>query len=333
LPTVLLVQRDDPSSAVSLLVRELRSPGGVLVQIRSGVVAVAALALVHGSALAQPKFDFEKAQIKPAKVAGNVYVLYGLGGNIGVSAGPEGILIVDDQFAPLAPKIKAALKGIQDVPLKWILNTHFHFDHTGGNEIFGKEAPIIASDNVRSRLKAGNNTLGVVSAPAAVSALPVITFKDSVSVHFNGEEIRAVHFPRGHTDTDTVVFFTGSKVVHMGDHFFNGTFPFVDTDAGGNVSGLIANVEKVAAETPADWKVIPGHGDATGAAELKAWVQGLKDQRAAVQAGLDKKKTVDQLKKEKVLAKWEKWSTPFVNADKWIDALVKDIQAPAGAPK
>jgi len=138
------------------------------VQIRSGVVAVAALALVHGTALAQPKVDFDKVQIKPAKVAGSVYVLYGQGGNIGVSAGPDGILIIDDQFAPLAPKIKAALKGIQDAPLKWILNTHFHFDHTGGNEIFGKEAPIIAHENVRNRLKAGSTTLTVVSPPAAV---------------------------------------------------------------------------------------------------------------------------------------------------------------------
>jgi len=303
------------------------------VQIRSGVVAVAALALVHGTALAQPKVDFDKVQIKPAKVAGSVYVLYGQGGNIGVSAGPDGILIIDDQFAPLAPKIKAALKGIQDAPLKWILNTHFHFDHTGGNEIFGKEAPIIAHENVRNRLKAGSTTLTVVSPPAAVSALPVITFKDSVSVHFNGEEIRAVHYANGHTDTDTVVFFTGSKVVHMGDHFFNGSYPFVDTGSGGSVSGLIANDEKVAAEVPADWKVIPGHGQVGTAADLKAWVQALKEQRAAVQAGLDKKKTPEQLKKEKVLAKWEKWSTPFVTSDTWVDALVKDIQAPAGAGK
>ena len=302
-------------------------------QIRSGVVAVAALALVHGTALAQPKVDFDKVQIKPAKVAGSVYVLYGQGGNIGVSAGPDGILIIDDQFAPLAPKIKAALKGIQDAPLKWILNTHFHFDHTGGNEIFGKEAPIIAHENVRNRLKAGSTTLTVVSPPAAVSALPVITFKDSVSVHFNGEEIRAVHYANGHTDTDTVVFFTGSKVVHMGDHFFNGSYPFVDTGSGGSVSGLIANDEKVAAEVPADWKVIPGHGQVGTAADLKAWVQALKEQRAAVQAGLDKKKTPEQLKKEKVLAKWEKWSTPFVTSDTWVDALVKDIQAPAGAGK
>jgi cyclase len=305
----------------------------VLVQIRSGVVAVAASVLVQGSALAQPQMDFSKVEIKPNKVAGNVYVLYGQGGNIGVSAGPDGVLIIDDQFAPLAPKIKAALKGIQDAPLKWILNTHFHFDHTGGNAIFGKEAPIIAHENVRTRLAAGNSTLGVVSPPAPVSALPVITFKDSVSVHFNGEEIRAVHYPAGHTDTDTIVFFTGSKVVHMGDHYFGGKYPFVDTSSGGSISGLIANVEKVAAETPADWKVIPGHGEVSTAADLKTWVEGLKAQRAAVQAALATKKTPDQLKKQKLLAKWDSWATPFVDSDKWLDALVKDIQAPAGAMK
>ncbi|HYV44217.1 MAG TPA: MBL fold metallo-hydrolase [Myxococcaceae bacterium] len=303
-------------------------------QIRSGVVAVAALALVQGSALAQPQVDFDKVEIKPAKVAGSVYVLYGQGGNIGVSAGPDGILIIDDQFAPLAPKIKAALKGIQDAPLKWVLNTHFHFDHTGGNAIFGKEAPIIAHENVRNRLKAGTSNQGVVSPPAAVSALPVITFKDSVSVHFNGEEIRAVHYPNGHTDTDTIVFFTGSKVVHMGDHYFGGKYPFVDTSSGGSVSGLIANVEKVAAELPADWKVIPGHGEVTTAAELKTWVQGLKDQRVAVQAALAQKKTPDQLKKDKLLSKWgDKWATPFVDSDKWLDALVNDIRGPAAGLK
>lgn len=296
--------------------------------VRSGVVAVAALALVQGSALAQPKMDFSKVEIKATKVAGNVYVLYGQGGNIGVSAGPDGILIIDDQFAPLAPKIKAALKGIQDAPLRFILNTHFHFDHTGSNEIFGKEAPIIAHENVRNRLKGGSNVLGVVSTPAPVSALPVITFKDQVSVHFNGEEIRAVHYPHGHTDTDSIIFFTGSKVVHMGDHYFAGKYPFVDTGSGGSVSGLIANVEKVLAEAPAGARVIPGHGDVTGIPELKAWVQGLKEQRALVQAGLEKKKTADQLKKEKLLAKWDKWSTPFVDSDKWLEALVKDLQAP-----
>ncbi|HEY8211973.1 MAG TPA: MBL fold metallo-hydrolase, partial [Myxococcaceae bacterium] len=219
-------------------------------------------------------------------------------------------------------------------PLRWILNTHFHFDHTGGNEIFGKEATIIAHENVRNRLKTGSSTLGVVSTPAAVSALPVITFKDQVSVHFNGEEIRAVHYPHGHTDTDTIVFFTGSKVVHMGDHYFGGKYPFVDTDSGGSVTGLIANVERVVAEVPADYKVIPGHGDVSTVADLKAWAQGLKETRVAVKAGLDKAKTADQLKKEKALAKWDKWGTPFVDSDKWIDALVKDIQAPAaGAAK
>jgi cyclase len=302
------------------------------VHVRSGAVVVAALALVEGAALAQPR-DLGKVEIKASTVAGNVHVLYGGGGNIGVSAGPDGILIVDDQFAPLAPKIKAALKGVADAPLRFLLNTHFHFDHTGGNEIFGKEALIVAHENLRNRLKAGSNVLGTVSPPAAVSALPVITFKDQVSIHFNGEEIRAVHFPRGHTDTDAVIFFTGSKVVHMGDHFFAGGFPFVDMDSGGSVSGYIANVEKVLSELPADTRVIPGHGDVTGVAELKTWVQALKETRAAVQAGLEKKKTPDQLKKEKVLARWDKMGSGFVNADKWIDTLVRDLQAPAGPAK
>jgi len=301
------------------------------VHVRSGAIVVAALALVQGSAFAQQQ-DLSKVEVKASKVAGSIYVLTGSGGNIGVSAGPDGILIIDDQFAPLAPKIKAALKGVVDAPLRFVVNTHFHFDHTGSNEIFGKEATIVAHENVRNRLKAGSTVFKVVSPPAPVSALPVITFKDQVSIHFNGEEIRAVHFPRGHTDTDSVIFFTGSKVVHMGDHYFAGTFPFVDMDSGGTVAGFLANIEKVASELPADTKVIPGHGPVTSLADLKSWVQALKETRAAVQAGLDKGKTPDQLKKEKALAKWNKMASPFVSADFWIDTLVRDIQAPAAGP-
>ncbi|HVE83664.1 MAG TPA: MBL fold metallo-hydrolase, partial [Myxococcales bacterium] len=248
--------------------------------VRSGAVVVLAMALVQGSALAQPKQpDWSKVEVKATKVAGNVYMLQGSGGNIGVSAGPDGILIIDDQFAPLAPKIKAALKGIADAPLRFLINTHYHFDHTGGNGIFGKESLIIAHENVRNRLQAGSNVLGNVSPPAPVSALPVITFKDQVSIHFNGEEIRAVHYPHGHTDTDSMVFFPVSKVVHVGDHYFGGKFPFVDIDGGGSVTGLVANLEKVAAELPADTKVIPGHGDVSTVADLKAFAQAVKEMR------------------------------------------------------
>ncbi|HKR60894.1 MAG TPA: MBL fold metallo-hydrolase, partial [Pyrinomonadaceae bacterium] len=174
--------------------------------------------------------DFSKVEITATKVNGNIFMLQGQGGNIGVSVGADGILIVDDQFAPLADKIKAALKTLGEGKLKFVLNTHWHGDHTGGNAQFGPEAPIIAHDNVRRRLATEQKSeFFKRTTPASPKeALPVITFDKSLSVHFNGEEIKVIHFPQGHTDGDSVIFFTTSNVVHMGDDFFVARFPFVD---------------------------------------------------------------------------------------------------------
>src|SRR5262249_5353495 len=194
--------------------------------------------LEAGTAWAQQ--DFDKVQIKVTKVAGTVYMLEGSGGNIGVSVGEDGILIVDDQFAPLVPKIQAALKGISDKPVKFVLNTHWHGDHTGGNEKLGALAPIIAHTNVRKRLGSESTTrTGQKRPPSPKAALPVITFDDRLTVHLNGEDIRAIHFPSGHTDGDAIIFFTQSNVVHMGDDFFSGQFPFIDLQSGGTVKGYI----------------------------------------------------------------------------------------------
>jgi cyclase len=170
--------------------------------------------LLSASAFAQLP-DMEKAQIKATKVAGNIYMLEGVGGNIGVSAGADGILIVDDQFAVLAPKIKAALKGIVDKPVKWVINTHYHADHTNGNLAFGAESAIIAHENVHKRLAETGVTFEEKK-PAPIVALPVLTFGESLSVWINAEEIKAIHLPPGHTDGDAIIHFTGSKVVHMG---------------------------------------------------------------------------------------------------------------------
>ena len=214
------------------------------------------------SVLAVAQDDFSKVEIKATKISGNVYMLEGSGGNIGVSVGTDGILIVDDQFAPLAEKIRAALKTLGDGKLKFILNTHWHGDHTGGNAQFGREAPIIAHDNVRKRLSTEQRSeLFKQTTPASPKeALPVITFDQSLSVHFNGEEIRVIHFPHGHTDGDSVIFFTTSNVVHLGDDFFAGRFPFVDLESGGSVQGLTKNIADIIPKIPAGAKLIPGHG-------------------------------------------------------------------------
>lgn len=281
---------------------------------------VSTLVLSAVTGLAQQ--DFSKVEIKVTKVAGTVYMLEGAGGNIGVSVGDDGIVIVDDQFAPLAPKIKAALKGISDKPLKFVINTHFHGDHTGGNVQFGGDATIVAHENVRKRLA---KPAGADAVPAPKEALPVITFNDRASVHVNGEDIQAIHFPAGHTDGDSVIFFTQSKVVHMGDDFVTYGFPFVDVASGGTVSGMIAGIEKVLTMVPTDVKIIPGHGPLSTPADVNKFLDMLKDTRALVARAAKQGQTVAQMKEAHLLAKYDDFGKGFIKADKWIEVLYEDV--------
>jgi cyclase len=294
--------------------------------MRFGVVLFAALVFL-ASSQAQER-DFSKVEIKAEKVADGIYMLIGSGGNIGVSVGEDGIVIVDDQFAPLAPKIQAALKGISDKPVRFVLNTHYHFDHTGGNQEFGKLGTIIAHDNVRKRLAQGSTVkrFNVTTPPAPKDALPVITFDQSATVHLNGEDIRAIHFPRGHTDGDSVILFPKANVVHMGDDFVTYGFPFVDIDGGGSVSGMIAGVEKVLSMVPADAKFIPGHGPLSTADDVRKFLAMMKDTRAIVAEAVRKKITPEQMKQQKILAKYEEqYGKGFLKADDWIDILYADV--------
>lgn len=270
--------------------------------------------------------DFSKVEIKVEKVAGNVYMLTGSGGNIGVCVGDDGIVIVDDQYAPLAPKIRAALKSISGKPIRFILNTHYHGDHTGGNEVFGSEATILAQENVRKRLAAGSTARGNATPPAPKAALPIVTFNDRATVHLNGEDIRAVYFPSGHTDGDAIIEFPVAKVVHMGDDFFNGTFPFVDIENGGSVRGLIKAVDTMVGRIDDNTKVIPGHGPLSDRKGLAAFGDMLKGTWAAVDAGVKAGKTLDQLKGEKVLGPWESWGKGFIKTDAWLELLFNDVK-------
>jgi glyoxylase-like metal-dependent hydrolase (beta-lactamase superfamily II) len=277
------------------------------------------------SALAQR--DFSKVEVKAEKVAGSVYMLTGAGGNIGVSIGDDGIVVVDDQYAPLAPKIEAAMKGITDKPVRFIINTHYHGDHTGGNEYFGQKGTIVAHENVRKRLASGTSARGNTVPPAPKGALPIVTFNDTVTIHLNGEDVRAVHMPHGHTDGDAVIWFSKSNVVHMGDDYFNGMFPFIDTENGGSVKGLIASLEKVVASVPDDAKIIPGHGALSDKAGLRKFLEVMKGTAAAVQAGIAAGKSLDQLKEEKVLAPWDDWGKGFIKTDMFIETLYRDLSA------
>jgi cyclase len=278
--------------------------------------------------------DFSKVQIKVTKVSGNIYMLEGAGGNIAASVGEDGIVIVDDEYAPLAEKIAAALKaiGVTDKPVRFVINTHYHGDHTGGNLPFATGgSTVIAQDNVRKRLesggKAGNGgSVAMDVKPAAKGALPIITFEHDVTVHLNGEDIRALHFPAGHTDGDAIIFFPKANVVHMGDDYVRYGYPFIDVTAGGSVQGMIAACEKVATMLPGDVKVIPGHGQISNLNEVREYVTMMTETSAAVQAAIKSGKSVDQMKKEKILAAWDKkYSNDFINSDVFIETLYNSL--------
>ncbi len=293
-------------------------------------VFISAFLLLLTLASAQEQ-DYSKVQMKVTKVAATVYVLEGAdAGNIGASVGEDGIVIVDDQYAPLADRIQAALKSITDKPVRFIINTHYHGDHTGGNAYFQKQAPIIAQDTVRRRLETGGpggngGSVRFDAKPTPKEALPIITFDHDVTVHLNGEDIRALYFPAGHTDGDSVIFFPKSNVVHMGDDFVTYGFPFIDVDAGGSIDGMIDGVEKVLAQVPPDVKIIPGHGPVSNVSDVRAYLTMLKGTRSVVAAAIKDGKTLDQMKQANLLAPWKKYSGDFINADAFLETLYNSL--------
>ncbi|HXR33161.1 MAG TPA: MBL fold metallo-hydrolase [Verrucomicrobiae bacterium] len=307
---------------------------------RLGICAalLAGMMAVGPATIAQQDRDFSKVQIKVTKVSGNIYMLEGEGGNIAASVGEDGIVIVDDQYAPLAEKIQAALKDLKitDKPVRFVINTHYHGDHTGGNEPFANTgSTVIAQDNVRKRLETGGtagngSSLKMEAQAAPKAALPVITFEHDVTVHLNGEDIRALHFPAGHTDGDAVIFFPKNNVVHMGDDFVRYGFPFIDVASGGSVQGMIAAMEKASAMLPADVKVIPGHGALSNLDDVREFVKMLKETSAAVQKAIDEHKTMEQMKQEKILEPWKKWSGEFIDSDKFIETLYNSLTGSKG---
>lgn len=302
------------------------------------ILAISAMAMLGSRAASAQEPDFSKVQIKVSKVSGNIYMLEGAGGNIAASVGEDGIVIVDDQFAPLAEKIQAALKdlGVTTKPVRFVINTHYHGDHSGGNEPFNNAgATLIAHQNVRKRLETGGTagnggSIKMEQKAASRNALPIITFEHDVTVHLNGEDIRALHFPSGHTDGDSIIFFPKNNVVHMGDDFVRYGFPFIDVASGGSVQGMIAATEKVASELPADVKVIPGHGALSNMDDVKAFTKMLKETSAVVEKALDNHKTLEQMKQEKILAPWEKFSGGFINSDAFIETLYNSLTGHKG---
>ncbi len=269
----------------------------------------------------------EQVTIRTEKVAGNVHVLFGNGGNIGLSVGPDGMLMIDTQYANIADRIKAELSKLGTDKPRFVFNTHWHGDHTGGNDIFGADAMVIAHENVRKRMEETTMFRGQARKPSPKVALPMITYGAGVSIYFNGEQIKAIHFPKGHTDGDTVLFFTESNVIHLGDDFFVGRFPFVDMESGGTVQGLIKNVGEMIQMIPADAKIIPGHGPLATIDDLRDYHQMLIETTLIVRNGMAAGETLDDLKATGFPEKYKEAGSGFINTNTWIETIYRSYSA------
>jgi cyclase len=277
----------------------------------------------------QPQPDWDKVQIRLEKLDEHVYLVQGFGGNIGAYVGDDGIVLIDTEQVQLGPKIEAALKTISAQPVKFVLNTHWHGDHTGGNAYFGKTALIFAQDDVRKTMQTEPDRLGrITNLPVS---LPAITFSDQFTFHMQGGDIHAVSFLKGHTSSDTVVFLPGGKVVHTGDVFTNFSppnFPAVDfeNDGSGGVQGIRAACEYVLSHTADDTKIIPGHGSLATKADVTKYLAVLNGTVAAIQAGIDQGKSLVQLQKERVLDRWS-YIAQGPRADNYIERVYKSLTA------
>ncbi len=282
--------------------------------------------------------DYSQVQITSTPLAANLYLLEGAGGNIAACVGPDGALLVDDEFAPLADKIRAALKNLgADKPVRFVINTHYHFDHTGGNLAFAQSgAVLVAHDNLRTRLERGGTvgnggSISMQVQPSPAGALPMVTYANELTVHLNGVEVRVHHYPRAHTDGDSVVFFPAANVVHMGDIFVRYGFPFIDINGGGDVRGMIAACVDVIRTMRPGARVVPGHGAVASLDDLREYVQMLEDTSALVQKALKAGQTLERMKKDKILGAWSARYSPakgFIDTDAFTDSLYNSLIPP-----
>lgn len=266
---------------------------------------------------------FANVQVTSQHVGGTVHMLTGAGGNIAVSVGDDGTLIVDDQFAPLAGRIQAAVDELGGSRPKLVLNTHYHGDHTGSNAFFGAAGTIVAHDNVRIRLLSADGVQRV--------ALPLVTFAEGLTVHFNDDEIALIHLPHGHTDGDSAVWFKNANVLHTGDQLFNGRFPFVDIDGGGTVSGYMQNLETILELVPADIRIIPGHGALANVAAVAENLEVIRTTRKMVVDALNDGDSIETVIERGLGAEYADWASGFINEERWIRILDADRQGATGS--
>lgn len=266
---------------------------------------------------------FANVQVTSQHVGGTVHMLTGAGGNIAVSVGDDGTLIVDDQFAPLAGRIQAAVDELGGSRPKLVLNTHYHGDHTGSNAFFGAAGTIVAHDNVRIRLVNTDDVQRV--------ALPLVTFAEGLTVHFNDDEIALIHLPHGHTDGDSAVWFKNANVLHTGDQLFNGRFPFVDIDGGGTVSGYMQNLETILGLVPADIRIIPGHGALANIASVAENLEVIRTTQKMVVDALNGGDSIETVIERGLGAEYADWASGFINEERWIRILDADRQGATGS--
>lgn len=291
---------------------------------------VAALLLTAAPAGAQQ--DFSKVEIKVEKLAPGVAVLFGAGGNIGLSYGEDGNALVDDQFAPLTERIVAAVKTLDPDPVKFVINTHWHGDHTGGNENFGKMGTVImAHDNVRKRMSTAQAIKAIkMDVPASPkAALPVVTFDNGVTLHLNGDTLHVIHIRNAHTDGDSLVHWQKADVLHMGDTFFHGTsFPFVDRDSGGSIDGVIAAVRQGLGIAGPNTRIIPGHGKVAGKPDMEAYLAMLVDIRTKVNAAIQAGQTREQAIAARPAAAYTMPANAFIAADSFVGTVYDSLKSP-----
>ncbi|MDJ0842466.1 MAG: MBL fold metallo-hydrolase [Acidobacteriota bacterium] len=287
------------------------------------------LLFVSTWSLAQQQ-DFSNVEIETVKVSDNIHMLVGRGGNIGVVSGEDGVFMIDDQFAPLTEKIKKAVSAITPKSVRFVLNTHWHFDHTGGNENFAKaEAVIVAHENVRKRMSKGQfmSDFNMQVDPAPKIALPVVTFTSDMTFHMNGEEIHVFHVRHAHTDGDAIVHFKNTNALHMGDVFFNGSYPYIDVGSGGSVAGAIKAIDKVLGMIDDNTKIIPGHGPLSNKSELQMTRDMLAGIHEAVKKMVDAGKSLEEVQAAKPTAPWdEKWGKGFINGDRIAGIVFNSIK-------
>ena len=290
-------------------------------------LAAAIASLAACAALAQQ--DYSKVEIKTTKLSDHTYMMEGAGGNLGLSVGDDATFLIDDQFAPLTPKIVAAIAQLSPKPVKFVVNTHWHFDHVGGNENLGNAGVVIvAHENVRRRMASEQFSARMKQTvpPSPHAALPVITFGQGLTFQLNGDEIRVIHVAPAHTDGDSIIHFVKSDVIHMGDIFFNKMYPFIDTSSGGSIDGVVADCDLALGMANDNTKIIPGHGPLGTKAELKAYRDMLATVSERVKKLIAQGKKPDEIAAAGVTADYDEvWGKGFLKPAQFTEMVAVNI--------